>query len=73
MSRLFSSNSSISFQSYLTAIPDTINEEDHEYQDLEIDLSNWTIPKIPIKEIYKTSFLQSSYIYKLVITRAHGH
>ena len=57
MSRLFRSNSSISSQSSLTAIPDTVNDEEHEYQDLEIDLSNWNTPKIPIKEIYKTSFL----------------
>ena len=57
MSRLFRSNSSISSQSSLTAIPDTVNEEEHEYQDLEIDLSNWNIPKIPIKEIYKNKFL----------------
>ena len=61
MSRLFRSNSSISSQSSLTAIPDTVNEEEHDYQNLEIDLSNWCIPKIPIKEIYKTSFLQSSF------------
>ena len=57
LSRLFRSNSSISSQSSLTAIPDTVNEEEHEYQGLDIDLGNWNIPKIPIKEIYQISFL----------------
>ena len=48
MSRLFRSNSSISSQSSLTAIPVTVNEEEHEYQDLEIDLGNLNIPKIQV-------------------------
>ena len=64
MSRLFRSNSSVSFRSTtLALIPDNdllINEKEHEFQDVKLDLS-WNIPKVRIKEIYKTSFLQLTF------------
>lgn len=64
MSQLFRSNSSVSSRSTTPApIPSMdilINEEEHEYQDVKIDLS-WNIPKVKTKEIYKTSFLQSTF------------
>ena len=59
MSRLFRSNSSVSSRfTTLAFIPDdTIINEEHEFRDVKIDLS-WNIPKVPIKDIYKTSFLK---------------
>ena len=61
MSRLFRSNSSVRSRTSLSIIPDIVNEEEHEFQELTLDLGNWNIPKVSIKEIYKSSFLQSSF------------
>ena len=64
MSRLFRSNSSVSSRSTtLPSIPNqglVINEEELEIQNDKLDLS-WNIPKLSIKEIYKTTFLQSAF------------
>ncbi|KAI8547514.1 hypothetical protein RHMOL_Rhmol07G0201800 [Rhododendron molle] len=45
----------------LSSIPDIVNQEEHEYQDLNNDLGNWNIPKIPVKEIYRSSLLGDSF------------
>ena len=45
----------------MSSIPDIVNEEEHEYQDLSTDLGNWNITKIPVIEIYKTSFLEYKF------------
>ena len=45
----------------MSSIPDIVNEEEHEYQDCTTDLGNWNIPKFPVKEIYKTSFLEDTF------------
>ncbi|KAI8535201.1 hypothetical protein RHMOL_Rhmol10G0155500 [Rhododendron molle] len=43
-------------------MPNIINQEEHEYQDLSADyFENWNIPKIPVKEIYRSSFLTDSF------------
>ena len=59
MSRLFRSNSSVSSRSTtLPSIPNqglVIYEEDVEIQNDKFDYG-WNIPKLPIKEIYKTTF-----------------
>ena len=64
MSCLFRSNSSVSSRSTrLAPMPNTdlvLNEEEHEYQNVKIDLG-WNIPKVKTKEIYKTSFLQWTF------------
>ena len=64
MSRLFRSNSSVSSRSTtLPSIPNqglVIHEEDVEIQNDKIDLS-WNIPRLPIKEIYKTTFIQNTF------------
>ena len=52
MDRLWRSNSSIS--SKTSCPPDIVNEEDHNVDDNEIpDFTNWTIPKVDTKNIYK--------------------
>ena len=63
MNRLFRSNSlaSSSSRSSLAFPPDIINEEEHVYEEVNLDLNDWNIPKVPTKEIYKTSFLKSSF------------
>ncbi|KAI8560192.1 hypothetical protein RHMOL_Rhmol04G0236700 [Rhododendron molle] len=63
MSRLFRCNSSASSSSMasLSSIPDIVNQEEYEYQDLNNDLGNWNIPKIPVKKIYISSFLGDSF------------
>ena len=43
-----------------------INEEDVEIQNDKIDLS-WNKPKLPIKEIYKTIFLQKTFHVNLLV------
>ncbi|KAI8563903.1 hypothetical protein RHMOL_Rhmol03G0145600 [Rhododendron molle] len=59
---MFRCNSSASSSSHLTSIPDIVNQEEQEYQDLNIsDFHNWNIPKIPVKEIYRSSFLSDSF------------
>ena len=64
MSRLFRSNSSVSSRSTtLPSIPNqglVINEEDVEIQNDNFN-ARWNIPKLPIKEIYKTTFLQNVF------------
>ena len=64
MSRIFRSNSSVSSRSTtLPSIPNqglVINEEDVEIQNDKIDVG-WNIPKLPIKEIYKITFIQNTF------------
>ncbi|KAI8538427.1 hypothetical protein RHMOL_Rhmol09G0102400 [Rhododendron molle] len=45
----------------LPELSDIVNQEEHEYQDLDTGLRNWNIPKIPVKEIYKSSFLDDAF------------
>ena len=61
MNRLFRCSSSTSSMASMSSIPDIVNEEEHEYQDCTTDLGNWNIPKFPVKEIYKTSFLEDTF------------
>ncbi|KAI8568973.1 hypothetical protein RHMOL_Rhmol02G0242700 [Rhododendron molle] len=59
MNRLFKCKSSASSSmASLCEIPDIVNQEEHEYQDLNNELRNWNIPKIPVKEIYKSRLIQ---------------
>ena len=50
MDRLFRSNSTVGSSSRTTtslpSLPDIVNEEEHSYQDVNQDFSDWTIPKI---------------------------
>ena len=71
MDRLFRSNSLVSSNSRTTSLPtlpDIVNEEEHSYQEINQDFSNWTIPKISTREIYKSTFLsfRSDYNIKTV-------
>ena len=76
MARLFRSNSSASSSSSRTSfptIPDIVNEEEHSYQQVNQDNSDWTIPKVSTREIYKSTFLsfRSDYNVKTV-ERTYG-
>ena len=60
MDRLWRSNSSIS--SRTGCPPDIVNEEDHNVDDSEIlDFSKWTIPKVVTKNVYKISWVESTF------------
>ena len=60
MDRLWRSNSSIS--SRTGCPPDIVNEEDHNVEDNEIpDFTNWTIPKVDTKNVYKISWAESTF------------
>ena len=67
MDRLWRSNSSIN--SKTSCPPDIVNEEDHTIDDNELilDFSNWNIPKVDTKFLYKTSFVETTFypIYKV--------
>ena len=67
MSRLFRSNSSVRCRTSLSIIPDIVNEEEHEFQELTLDLGNWNIPKVSIKEIYKVKIVEQVY----ALTKEH--
>ena len=56
MSRLFRTSSSVNSRSPMTSIPDFINQEEHSYENISQDLSNWNIPSVESKEIYKSTF-----------------
>ena len=57
MSRLFCrSASSKSSRSSLPSLPDIVNEEEYNIPETTIDSHDWNIPKVPIREIYKSSF-----------------
>ncbi|KAI8530716.1 hypothetical protein RHMOL_Rhmol11G0081100 [Rhododendron molle] len=59
MIRLFKCSYSASpSMASLSEFSDIVNQEEHEYQDLNIELGNWNIPKILVKEIYKTRLVQ---------------
>ncbi|KAI8538426.1 hypothetical protein RHMOL_Rhmol09G0102400 [Rhododendron molle] len=59
MNRLFKCNySASSSMASLPELSDIVNQEEHEYQDLDTGLRNWNIPKIPVKEIYKSRLIQ---------------
>ena len=59
MDRLWRSNSSIS--SRTSCPPDIVNEEDHNVDDNEIpDFTNWTIPKVDTKNVYKISWAENT-------------
>ena len=57
MDRIFRSNSSISSQPSIPPdIPDIINEENYSVEEEScLDFNKWTIPKINVNAIYKTS------------------
>ena len=60
MDRLWRSNSSIS--SRTGCPPDIVNEEDHNVDDSKIlDFTNWTIPKVDTKNVYKISWAESTF------------
>ena len=57
---IYISNSSIS--SRTGCPPDIVNEEDHNVEDNEIpDFTNWTIPKVDTKNVYKISWAESTF------------
>ena len=61
MYRLWRSNSSIS--SRTSCLPDIVNEEDYNVEDNEIpDFTNWTIPKVDTKNVYKISWAESTFV-----------
>ncbi|KAI8572141.1 hypothetical protein RHMOL_Rhmol01G0175600 [Rhododendron molle] len=57
---MFRCNSSArsSSMANLSSIPDIVNQEEQEYQDLNNNFESWNIPKIPVKEIYKSRLIQ---------------
>ena len=65
MNRLFRSSSSISFWSSIPKIPEDtriLNSKSYEIPDLNLNLGDWNIPKVPINQIYKSSwFLKKAF------------
>ena len=61
MDRLWRSNSSVS--SRTGCPPNIVNEEYHtiEENELLLDFQRWNIPKVDIKIVYKTSFVESAF------------
>ncbi|KAL0010776.1 hypothetical protein SO802_005884 [Lithocarpus litseifolius] len=61
LSKLFRSNSTSSLASRSTSLPEIpqqsgiINSEEYEVQDLDLKLGDWNLPKVPLKEFYKSS------------------
>ncbi len=62
MNRLRRSNSTVSTRSRsnLMSLEDIVNEED-EVLHSDADLQNWNIPKIDKKQVYRTSWIQSTF------------
>ena len=62
MNRLRRSNSTVSTRSRTSLMPleGIVNEED-EILHSDTDLQNWSIPKIDKKEVYRTSWIQSTF------------
>ena len=57
---IYISNSFIS--SRIGCPPDIVNEEDHNVEDNEIpDFTNWTIPKVDTKNVYKISWAENTF------------
>ena len=67
MDKIFKSNSSVSSRSSIPPyIPDIINEENYSIEEeICLDFNKWTIPKINVNAIYKTS---SILLLKLNLT-----
>lgn len=61
--RIFRSNSLVSSRSSIPPdIPDIINEENYSVEEEScLDFNKWTIPKINVNAIYKTSWLNSTF------------
>ena len=61
LNRLFRSNSTSSLASRSTSLPEipkqsgVINSEEYEVPGLDLKLGEWNLPKVPIKNFYKTS------------------
>ena len=59
MNRLFRSSSSTSSRSTIPEIPEDtriLNSKSYEIPDLNLNLGDWNIPKVPINQIYKSSW-----------------
>ena len=54
--------------STLSSIPDILNQEEHNYENVNIEIDDWNIAKISPSEIYKSSFLNSFKSYYNVKT-----
>ena len=63
-----SSRTNLPIAPSLPTLPHVVNEEEHSYQGVSQNLSDWTIPKISTKEIYKSTFLsfRSDYNIKTI-------
>ena len=62
MNRLFRSNSSTSYRSSSSSLPEpipqedgVINSEEYSLSDTDLRLGDWNIPKVPTEQIYKLS------------------
>ena len=59
MNRVFRSNLSTSSRSSIPEIPEDteiLNSESYELPDLDLNLEDWNIPKVPTNQIYKSSW-----------------
>ena len=68
MSRMFRSNSSVGSRSKssMSSLQDIVNK-DYTIEENINDFSKWNILKININEVYKTSWVQSTFNYKAYI------
>ena len=56
MKKLFRSSSSVSTRPSMSSIPDFINQEEHNYENISQELENWNIPSMNPKAIYESTF-----------------
>ncbi len=68
MSRMFRSNSSVGSRSKssMSSLQDIVNK-DYTIEENNNDFSKWNILKRNINEVYKTSWVQSTFNYKAYI------
>ena len=56
MNKLFRTSFSVNSRSPMASILDSINQEEHNYENISQDLGNWNIPNINPKQIYESTF-----------------
>lgn len=59
---MWRSNSSVSSRSSINLPDNVVNSEHYSVEgDSSFDFRNWSIPRLPDKEVYKTSWFKSSF------------
>jgi hypothetical protein len=65
---MWRSNSSVSSRSSVNLPDNVVNSEHYSVEgDSSFDFKNWSIPRVPDKEVYKTSWFKSSFRAKYAV------